>query len=195
MLVAALAAGAAAAQYKIIGADGKVTYTDREPNAAEGKVSALGARAAAQAAEPTLPFELRTPVAKYPVTLYTASGACEPCNSARLLLKSRGIPFSERQVVTNEDSDALENLSGGREAPTLTIGSQTLRGLAGDVWNSYLDAAGYPRQSALPQSYQYPPATPIVERREAASPRGAAATPQSIGRPAAIPPAAGGIRF
>ena len=192
----ALAAGAAAAQYKIIGADGKVTYTDREPNANDGKVSALGARAATQAAEPTLPFELRAPVAKYPVTLYTASGACEPCNSARLLLKSRGIPFSERQVVTTEDSDALEKLSGGREAPTLAIGSQTLKGLAGDVWNSYLDAAGYPRQSALPQSYQYRPATPIVERREASSPRtGAAAAPQNVERPAASPPTAGGIRF
>lgn len=191
-----LAAGAAAAQFKVIGADGKVTYTDREPNANDGKVSALGARAATQAAEPTLPFELRAPVAKYPVTLYTTSQACEPCNSARQLLKSRGIPYSERQVVTNEDSDALENLSGGREAPTLTIGSQTLRGLAGDVWNSYLDAAGYPRQSALPQSYQYRPATPIVERREAVSPRtGAAAAPQTAQRPTASPPTAGGIRF
>lgn len=191
-----LAAGAAAAQYKVIGADGKVTYTDREPSANDGRVSALGARAATQAAEPTLPFELRAPVAKYPVTLYTTSQACEPCNSARQLLKSRGIPFSERQVVTTEDSDALENLSGGREAPTLTIGSQTLRGLAGDLWNSYLDAAGYPRQSALPQSYQYRPATPIVERREAASPRtGAAAAPQNVERPAASPPTAGGIKF
>lgn len=191
-----LAAGAAAAQYKVIGADGKVTYTDREPNATDGKVSALGARAAGQAAEPALPFELRAPASKYPVTLYTTTAACEPCNSARQLLKSRGIPYSERQVVTNEDSDALENLSGGREAPTLTIGSQTLRGLAGDVWNSYLDAAGYPRQSVLPQSYQYRPATPIVERREVASPRtGGVATPQNGERPAASPPTAGGIRF
>ncbi len=191
-----LVAGAAAAQYKVIGADGKVTYTDREPNASDGRVSALGARAATQAAEPALPFELRASASKYPVTLYTTTVACEPCNSARQLLKSRGIPYSERQVVTNEDSDALENLSGGREAPTLTIGSQTLRGLAGDVWNSYLDAAGYPRQSVLPPSYQYRPATPIVERREAASPRsGAAAAPQNVERPAANPPTAGGIRF
>lgn len=197
LLGAALAPGALAAQYKVIGADGKVTYTDREPNTTEGKVSALGARAQAQAPEPELPFELRTVASRYPVTLYTASGACEPCNSARQLLKSRGVPFSERQVVTAEDSDALESLSGAREAPTLTIGSQTLRGLANDVWSSYLDAAGYPRQSLLPSNYQYRPATPIVERRETAATRtGAGTPPQTVARPAAgPPPTPGGIRF
>lgn len=197
IVAATLTAGAVAAQYKVVGPDGKVTYTDREPNATDGKVSALGSRAQTPAAEPELPFELRTVASRYPVTLYTASGACEPCNSARQLLKSRGVPFSERQVVTTEDSDALERLSGAREAPTLTIGSQTLRGLASDVWSSYLDAAGYPRQSLLPQSYQYRPATPIVERAETGTPRqGAAAAPQTVVRPAASPSQTpGGIRF
>jgi glutaredoxin len=204
VLVAAalmLAAGASQAQYKVIGPDGKVTYTDRAPPATEGKVSALGARGPAQAAEPDLPFDLRQVATKYPVTLYTVSGACEPCASARQLLKQRGIPFAERQVVTDEDGDALEKLSGGRDAPTLTIGSQTLRGLAAEVWVSYLDAAGYPRESRLPSSYQYRPATPIIDRRE---PAAVAQTPGSglplaSDRPAAAQAPAtatpGGIRF
>ncbi len=190
-----LAAGAAAAQFKVIGADGKVTYTDREPSGNEGKVTALGARAPLAQAEPDLPFELRQATSKYPVTLYTASGACEPCASARQLLKARGIPYSERQVVSNEDAEALERLSGAREAPTLTIGSQTLRGLAGEVWHSYLDAAGYPRESRLPQSYLYRPAVPVVERRVGSAARPAAAQ-QRAARPAAAAPAgSGGIRF
>src|SRR4051794_301655 len=116
---AALSAGTAVAQYKVVGPDGKVTYTDRAPADAEARVTALGARAASQAAEPELPFELRQVATKYPVTLYTTSGACEPCASARQMLRSRGIPYSERQVVTSEDSEALERLSGAREAPTL----------------------------------------------------------------------------
>ncbi len=160
------AVSASQAQYKVIGADGKVTYSDRPPPATEGTVSALGTTAAAPAVGSELPFELRQVASKYPVTLYTVAGACEPCASARQLLKQRGIPFAERQVVTTEDSDALEKLSGGREAPTLTIGSQTLRGLAAEVWVSYLDAAGYPRESRLPSSYQYRPAAPIVDRRD-----------------------------
>ena len=185
---------ASQAQYKVIGADGKVTYTDRAPTTSEGRVSALGARAPVQPAEPDLPFDLRQVATKYPVTLYTVAGACEPCASARQLLKQRGIPYAERQVVTDEDSEALEKLSGGREAPTLTIGSQTLRGLAAEVWVSYLDAAGYPRESRLPTSYQYRAATPIVDRREPAPPQAGAAP---LPAPPQAPPTgtAGGIRF
>ena len=120
--------GAVHAQFKVIGADGKVTYTDREPSQPEGKVTALGAKAPIQAAEPDLPFELRQVASKYPVTLYTMTGACEPCVQARQYLKQRGVPFSERNATSNEDIEALEKISGGRETPTLTVGSQVLRG-------------------------------------------------------------------
>jgi glutaredoxin len=195
LLVVAGSAVPALAQYKVIGADGKVTYTDREPSASEGRVVPIGNRAAAQqaAAEPDLPFELRQVVSKYPVTLYVTSTACDPCVTARQMLKQRGIPFNERLVVTAEDSEALERLSGAREAPTLGIGSQTLRGYAAEVWASYLDAAGYPRESRLPASYQYRPPTPIVDRREAAAAR---AEPRAEARPTAVPaPTPSGIRF
>ena len=199
-LVAALLATAPAqaqapAQYKVIGADGKVTYTDRAPAASEGKVTAIGSRGAAPSGDVALPPELRQAVARYPVTLYVMVGNCDPCEAARQLLRQRGIPVTEKQVQSPEDSEALERISGGRDAPTLSIGSQTLRGLAPSVWNSYLDAAGYPRESRLPASYQYPPATPITERREAvakaAGPRAApaveaAAPPAPAANPAGI---------
>ena len=55
-----------------------MTYTDREPSQPEGKVTALGARAPVQAAEPDLPFELRQVATKYPVTLYTTTGPASP---------------------------------------------------------------------------------------------------------------------
>jgi glutaredoxin len=185
------------AQYKVIGGDGKVTYTDRAPNVSEGRVSALGARGPAQPAEPELPFELRQIASRYPVTLYTASGACEPCVLARQLLKQRGIPFSERQVVTSDDSDALERVAGARDVPTLMIGSHVMRGLSNDAWISYLDAAGYPRESRLPASYQYRPATPIIDRREPAVARGGdVVAPAAVSPPATAAPAGpGGIRF
>ncbi len=165
------------AQYKVVGPDGKVTYTDRAPAANDGKVTSLTARGGTAVGDAALPLELRQAAARYPVTLYVTAGACEPCESARQLLRQRGIPVAEKQVQSPEDSEALERLSGGRDAPTLTIGSQTLRGLAPEVWNSYLDAAGYPRESRLPASYQYPPATPITERREASGTRPVPARP------------------
>jgi hypothetical protein len=86
-------------------------------------------------------------------------------------------PFSERQAASNEDIEALEKISGGREAPTLTVGSQVLRGFGSDSWGQYLDAAGYPRESRLPSSYQYRAATPISERRDATVARTGDAAP------------------
>ena len=197
-LLAVLLVAPAHAQYKVIGADGKVTYTDRAPASAEGKVTALGTRAAPVVAEVALPQELRQATSRYPVTLYVTTGACEPCDGARQLLRQRGVPFSEKQVVTAEDSEALERLTGARDAPTVTLGAQTLKGLSTEVWNSYLDAAGYPRESRLPANYQYPAATPLTERREAtrvAPPPRQTARAEPAQAPAAPPPPPGGIRF
>ena len=198
-LAFALVALPGQAQFKVIGADGKVTYTDREPNAAEGKVVPLGNRAVAPpaAVEPDLPFELRQATSKYPVTLYVTSTACEPCNAGRQMLKQRGIPFNERLVISAEDSEALERLSGAREAPTLSIGTQILRGYAVETWAWYLDTAGYPRDSKLPSTYQYRAAAPLVDRRESTTAR---VDPRSDTRsqpPVAPAPVAapGGIRF
>ena len=191
-------AAPALAQYKIVGPDGKVTYTDRAPNSTEAQVTSLGSRSVRQAPEPELPFELRQMAAKYPVTLYVTSEACEPCSSGRQMLRQRGIPYNERVVKTAEDGEALEKLTGAREAPTLKIGSQTLRGYAAETWGAYLDAAGYPKTSSLPANYEYPAAQPLVAQRSAANtrnePRTTTARPAATS-PTAVAPPAGSIRF
>ncbi len=184
----------AQAQYKVVAPDGKVTYTDRAP--ATGKVTTLGvqAPAATSGGDGALPLDLRQPTARYPVTLYVTTGACEPCDSARALLRQRGIPYSEKQVQSNEDLEALQRLSGGRDAPTLSIGAQTLRGFAPAVWSSYLDSAGYPRESRLPANYQYAAATPLTQHREATAPVPPAAQPTPE-RPVAPTSPSSGIKF
>lgn len=199
-LFAVLAASPVLAQYKVVGPDGKITYTDRAPTSSEGKATPLNARGAGPAAAPdaNLPAELRQVVARYPVTLYAITGACELCGAARQLLRQRGIPYAEKQVMSSEDTAALEKLSGGRDIPTLSIGSQTLRGLAAEVWNSYLDAAGYPRESRLPANYQYPAPTPITERAAATTAaRAPDATASAAPEPAPAPTPANpaGIKF
>jgi glutaredoxin len=176
-LLAALAFPALA-QYKVIGADGSVTYTDRPPAPGSGQITTLNRRGEAPAAaDAVLPLELRQVVSRFPVTLYTSTD-CAPCDSGRQLLQQRGVPFAERRVTTEDDAAALERAVGGRTVPALTIGSQALRGLSQSDWSSYLDAAGYPQQSVLPRNWQQAAATPLVER----------ATP--IPRPAAAPAAA-----
>lgn len=188
-----LAAGPSFALYKVVGPDGKVTYTDRPPSAAEGRASPINTRTGAAEPASTLPAELRQAVSRYPVTLYTLANGCEPCAEARELLRKRGIPFSERQVVTSEDGEAFQKLTGGRDAPVLAIGTQQLKGLEPQTWNGYLDSAGYPRESKLPPGYAFASPQPLTERQAAAQRPAAAAAPAPAAEPAA--PAPGSIRF
>ena len=148
--------------YRIIGPDGKVTFSDKPPvNAEQGKISTTGTGAVAAASNTALPFELRQVASKYPVTLYSAPD-CGPCASGRSLLSSRGVPFSERSVTTNEDIAALQRLAGVSSLPYLTIGGQRLKGFSDQEWTQYLDAAGYPKTSVLPSGYKPEAAAPLV---------------------------------
>lgn len=196
--------------YRIVGPDGKVTFSDRPP--AEGR-AAPGASGNAPANAPAtggnLPTEVRNAAARYPVTLYTGAD-CNPCANARALLQRRGVPFVEKTIVTEDDVAALERLSGSNSLPFATVGGQHLKGFSDAEWSQYLDAAGYPKTSQLPPSYRNPPATPLVAaqrpavRAEAAPAQGGTEfQPRTRGgdAPAAAPaerPDAGnpaGIRF
>ena len=181
------------AQYKVVRPDGSVTYTDRPPPDANVRITPIG-RNAPPNTSPTevgLPIELRQAVARYPVTLYTASD-CVPCDSGRKLLQQRGVPYNERRISSEEDALALDRAVGGRTVPALTVGVQPLRGFSETDWAAYLDAAGYPRESKLPRNWPVAAATPLVERTvPAPAPRPAPATPA----PAPEAPAPGTIRF
>jgi glutaredoxin len=179
LALAALPALSALAQYKVVRPDGSVTYTDRPPIDSNVRVTALGRNAAQQqaaAGDLSLPLELRQPVSRYPVTLYTAAD-CPPCDSGRKLLQQRGIPYAEKRVSTEEDALALDRAVGGRTVPGLSIGSQPLRGYSESDWTAMLDAAGYPRESKLPRNWPVPVATPLVEKAAPAPARAAAPAP------------------
>ena len=192
-----LAAAPALAQYKVVAPDGSVTYTDRPQLVPGAKVQTIGPSGALQAAPaPALPLELRSVVARFPVTLYTGSD-CPPCDTARQMLRQRGIPFSERTVNSEDDAAALQRLSNARTLPTLALGQQVQRGWQDSEWANLLDLAGYPAQSRLPNDYQPPAATPLALR---AGEPAAAALPRVSAAPTARPaaePASGqpNIRF
>ncbi len=148
--------------YRIVGADGKVTFSDKPPASVDqGKVIGTGVGASGVSTGAALPFELKQVVAKYPVTLYTAA-KCAPCDAGRSLLSGRGVPFSERTVTSPEDSEYLQRLTGESSLPFLTIGGQRLKGFAESEWVTYLDAAGYPKTSVLPSGYQNQSPSPLV---------------------------------
>jgi glutaredoxin len=164
-LVACCFCGHALAQttiYRIENPNGGVMFSDRLPtNPEQGKVVSTGTGAQSVAASANLPFELKQVVAKYPVTLYTAK-ECSPCDSARALLTTRGVPFSERTISTAEDSEQLKRLSGESSLPFLTIGAQRVKGFSPTEWAQYLDAAGYPASSMLPAGFKNSAPTPLA---------------------------------
>jgi hypothetical protein len=191
----ALAACAAGAQqvYRIVGPDGKVTFSDKppvDPGVKAGPAHTVplpgGAQAAAGPAG-SLPFELRQVSARYPVTIYTGPN-CGPCGSGRAYLSQRGVPYTEKTVSSAEDIEALNRLSGNSAAlPLLTVGSQQLKGYSEAEWTQFLDAAGYPRTSQLPAGYRNPPAAPLV----VAQPVRPAPSAPLAAEPAPSAPAAG----
>ena len=146
------------AQYKVVGPDGRITYTDRPPVDRPVKAVKPSGAVADNAA---LPYALRNVVARYPVTLYTSS-ACAACDAGRTLLKGRGVPFTEKTVTTSDDARVLQSREGTNQVPVVRIGSKQIAGYEQGEWTSYLDAAGYPSQSALPPTYRHPAATPLA---------------------------------
>jgi glutaredoxin len=189
--------GLAQGVYRIVGPDGRVSFSDQpQPSANARPVTGNASGASASGAQ--LPFELRQISSRYPVTLYT-SAECAPCNSGRNLLNARGIPYTEKTLSTAEDAEALKRLTGQASLPFLTIGSQQIKGYSDGEWTQFLDAAGYPKQSALPPGYRRAAATPLVAVQAAAGPAPSAPAQQPAASteppvaPAASNPA--GIRF
>ena len=182
--IAALWSTASHAQvYRIVGSDGKVTFSDKPPVTEGTPRVGTANSSSAGGGSAALPYELRQVASKYPVTLYVGDN-CGPCGAGRSMLTSRGIPFAEKTVSSNEDAQALQRLSGDGSLPFMTIGSQQLKGFSDSEWTQFLDAAGYPSSSTLPASYRQPAATPLV----AAAPTPAVATVPAA-RPAAPAPA------
>ncbi len=147
--------------FRIVGPDGRVTFSDKPPAPTDKGTKLDASNLTSAAAGADLPFELRKIVNRYPVTLYSGN-ACDPCNNGRALLTGRGIPFTERTVTTAKDGELLQKLSGETTLPFLTIGGQRIKGFQPNDWREFLDAAGYPQTSILPASYRNPQPTPLA---------------------------------
>ncbi|MGJ7492392.1 glutaredoxin family protein [Variovorax sp. ZT4R33] len=192
LLTLALAASAASAQqvYRSVDKNGKAIFSDQPPAANAQPAAPRGGVSTVEGGGTIggLPYELQQVVQRYPVTLYTRED-CAPCDTGRALLNTRGVPFSERQVKTPQDAEALQRLSGESSLPLLTIGTQQLKGFADSTWSQYLDAAGYPKSVRLPAGYRNPPAQPMVAQQAAPSAPAAAAAATTSPTPAIPPPA------
>ncbi|RMX00644.1 glutaredoxin family protein [Allofranklinella schreckenbergeri] len=143
--------------YRSKTASGTVMYSDRAltPGAALVKKEKE-----ALLTDGGFPEALQKSVRRYPVVLFS-SPDCAPCAQGRKVLNQRGIPFKEYTIATAEDQSVLEE-KGIASLPHLTIGRQALRGFNEAQWEQYLNAAGYPATSLLPEGYQAPKVEPLT---------------------------------
>lgn len=174
MAIAMLACtmSAQAQVYKWVGPDGKIQYGDTPPPASATKSTPQAVTPSSSLAAPggpALPYELAEAARKNPVTFYTSSN-CSPCDNARTMLTSRGVPFREKTVRTNEDVDHLREVSGDTQLPVLIVGNRKHQGYTASEWTESLTAAGYPTSSKLPNSYRNPPPQAAAPHKQAPEP-------------------------
>jgi glutaredoxin len=189
------AAADTSAQYKVVGPDGKITYTDQPPTDGKSKVQSLRGGAAGEQDNVVLPFATAQAARNFPVTIYSQDG-CSPCEAGRTLLRARGIPFEEKTISTQADLDAYKAISRDGQLPLLAVGREQLSGYEAGRWNSALSAAGYPANTTLPNAYAPRKSALVPETKPAAAETTAPARPAP--RPAATSPqpeASPGFRF
>lgn len=178
--------------YKSVGPDGKITYSDTPPQANQKLLEKKELSGSASAAN--FPYELGQAVAKNPVTLYTAAN-CTPCNEGKNLLKSAGVPFSEKTVKTSEDIEKLKQVSGDTQLPVMQIGGKKLRGYNADDWKSAISAAAYPASNMLPPDYRYPAAESAAPAAPATSAEKPAPQKKTANVPVRKPASENDFRF
>lgn len=163
----------APAQYKWRTAEGTTVYSDVPPptgarlmneRAVQQPVPPAADSSDAGSAGVELPYELKLVNAKFPVALYTAP-ECAPCAAARQHLAARGVPFSEKSIVTSADFDAFKTRGFSENSfPAITVGREKAVGFEAGVYDRLLTAAGYPRTSKLPATYRQAAAEPLTPR-------------------------------
>jgi glutaredoxin len=142
LLVAAMVFSAPLAHagklYKWVDKDGNVSYHDQPPSSDGYRVEEkhMGDRESRQAGDAA---------EKMPVVLYSAP-KCASCDTARAYLKTRGVPFTEKNVEGDRKlQDELIKQAGGLAVPTIMIGTKIMKGYLESLLEGELDQAGYPK--------------------------------------------------
>lgn len=144
MLLALLPLAHGQKLYKWVDKDGNVSYHDKPPTeGAGGRIEEKSVRIGGEKAAVD-----GDAAAKFPVTLYSAP-KCSSCDAARIYLKDRGVPFTEKNVDGDRKlQDELIQQTGGLAVPTIMVGSKVMRGYLESLLEGELDQAGYARPGA-----------------------------------------------
>lgn len=126
--------GAHAEVYKVVGADGRVSYTDKEPTPAEKseKLKLQTYRGA--------PSVSSTNDAVKRVTILSAQW-CGVCTRAKAYMKSRNIDFEEWDVDKSDYARAKMNELGAKGVPVILVGKRKMTGFSEEGLEELLKSA------------------------------------------------------
>lgn len=123
LLLLSLGTALHAEVYKIIGADGRVSYTDKEPAPAEkSEKLKLQVYGGAPSVTPSKGSVKR-------VTILSAQW-CGVCTRAKAYMKSRNIDFEEWDVDKSDYARAKMNELGAKGVPVILVGSRKMTGFS-----------------------------------------------------------------
>lgn len=164
LLLLLLTASAAQAQMYKWKDERGVTHFTETPPPASAKKAEVKNYGTGSTGSVDLPSELAEVVRARPVVLYT-SAKCGPCDQARQLLITRGIPYREKTVSSDDDHAALRKAGSNGELPMLLVGRSRQLGFEAATWDGILSEAGYPPTKMLPAGYSNPAPTPAAPPR------------------------------
>ncbi len=142
------AASAMAQMYKIVGADGKVSYADRPP--ADAKVKSVSEFKAASysgppqvGAAPNWEAILRRPIAGMPpasrsgIVMYSTE-SCGYCKKAKSYMTAKGIGYTEIDIGKDVRGREEYKQLGGHGVPFFVAGGKTMTGFTEGAFEQFL---------------------------------------------------------
>lgn len=106
-----------------------------------------------------------------PVVLFVVPD-CDACDLVRQQLKSRNVPFTEKDVGPDnaENQEALKTVGNGNmTVPTVAVGTRTFTGYSRAALDLGLDEAGYPTRATAAPAPAAPPPTDASPAAEASN--------------------------
>lgn len=136
LIFALFALPAQAEIYKVIGADGRVSYTDKNPQSAAAKTEKLSIQAYSGAPSATAPN-----ASARKVTLLSAQW-CGACRQAKAYMISRRIAFEEWDVDRSDYARTKMRELGANGVPVILVGKQAMVGFSAERLDAMLKNAG-----------------------------------------------------
>jgi len=135
--------------YRVVGPDGRITYTDQAPQGKSTSVKEVSIpsypepqrwQAPAPTSGATSPSSSRGEASASPANelVMYASQSCGYCKQARSHMKAKGIAYREVDVGKDKAGAAEFARLGGKGVPLFSLGRQTLAGFSADSFDAFL---------------------------------------------------------